>query len=206
MSQAQPPLKRPRTQKCVTFANPVVTNVHTLPTTLGDFLKMYSTSESTIKITLYETGKSQQVLKSANNTYAARIYPDPGKLKTSMKIRQNQFTCSQTENKIKCCKNEMEEIDEALEYGDFPELEDGLRLKYISLEKQVANAQSMIQKLKQELEDAKKQLFSTTHCPSGKFLHILITNPTIVCPNKKSQVQVTKTCMLESFMCIAQAN
>lgn len=198
--QAQRPTKRPKTQKCVTFANPVVTNVHTLPTTLGDFLKMYSTSESTIKITLYENGKSQQVLKSANN--AARIYPDPGKLKTSMKIRQNQFTCSRIENKIECFTKEMGEIDEALEYGDFPELEDGLRLKYISLEKQVANAQSMIQKLKQEVVDSKKQLYATTHCPSGKFLHILITNPTIVCPYKNSQVQVTKTCMLESFMCV----
>lgn len=200
------PLKKQRT-KCVRFASPQVTQRHELPSTLGEFLAMFSMQgKSEIKITQYENGKEPQTILNVNrsNVLSTEIYPDPGKLKQMHQLRLYQVKCSQIENQQETCQLTMTEIDDALEYGEGDE--EQLTKQYNQLKKQSNALSNQLDAIKKIIDENKQKLFNATECPSQKFLHILITNPQVVCPYKKQpNVEVTKTTILESFMCVSQS-
>lgn len=156
---------------------------------------------SDINITLYENGQGCE-LKNTNANPTIKIFPDPGKLNQMLKMRQYQVKCQQIQHQQEKCYLKMTKIDDDLEYGEENTV---LMQEYQQLSKQSNALKAQINSIKNYVRVNKENLFNNTTCSSKKFLHILITNPQVVCPYKNNpQVEVTKNTILESFMCIQE--
>jgi hypothetical protein len=224
--------KSPRSpsKKRVRFANNAkLVTCNEFGHTLPSFINQYANDSSLITIIQIEkniitqqirsNGKDNESLHEFYKSFGTRkrIYPDIGKLKIKVSSRNKMVKITDMKSKlnvqIKSCTENLEQIDDKLDYGDFDN-EEQLRADYLCVQKKLKSFVSDESKLSSYKNSLKKKtqkdLLSTENCPDNNLLYIMITSPNLICskefardptmPNVNAkEVHQYKT--LETFMC-----